>query len=121
MILEKVTDHSLVLMDESFSSTDMLEGSYMASEVLMGMSAIGCRGVFCTHMHGLMSEIKTINENSCNHAAIDTLVAGERTGGNKYIILRNIPDGKSHAKDIADKYGLSYNTIIEKRNNKNCI
>ena len=32
-----------------------------------------------------------------------------------YKILRTLPDGKSYAKSIADKYGLKYETLIEMR------
>ena len=45
---------------------------------------------------------------------IDTLVAGIEEGKRSFKILRAKPDGKSYARDIANKYGLSYESILKK-------
>ena len=49
---------------------------------------------------------------------IDTLVAGMEQGQRSFKITRAKPDGKSYAKDIADKYGISLEHILEKINKK---
>ena len=46
--------------------------------------------------------------------AIDTLVAGMEEGKRSFKIMRAKPDGKSYARDIACKYGLSLDHIVEK-------
>ena len=117
-IFECVSEHSLVLLDESLSSTGSFEASYIAAEVLAGFSRVGCRCLFSTHLHELASEIDSINartlpEGGC---AIDTLVAGIEEGKRSFKIYRQKPDGKSYARDIADKYGLSYENIVNKIN-----
>ena len=43
--------------------------------------------------------------------AIDTLVAGIEEGRRSFHIYRATPDGKSYARDIANKYGLSLEEI----------
>ncbi|MBP5270838.1 MAG: hypothetical protein ILO42_07775 [Clostridia bacterium] len=55
-IFERVTAHSLVLLDESLSSTGAYEASYIAAEVLSGFSMAGCRTLFSTHLHELSSK-----------------------------------------------------------------
>ena len=46
---------------------------------------------------------------------IDTLVAGiEEAGKRSFCIHRQKPDGKSYARDIAAKYGLTYDDILTK-------
>ncbi|MBO4283568.1 MAG: hypothetical protein J5958_02990, partial [Clostridia bacterium] len=45
---------------------------------------------------------------------VDTLVAGIEEGRRSFKIVRAKPDGKSYARDIANKYGLSLSEI-EKR------
>ena len=45
---------------------------------------------------------------------IDTLVAGIEEGKRSFKIVRAKPDGKSYARDIAEKYGLSYESIVKK-------
>ena len=115
-IFEKVTEHSLVLLDESLSSTGSYEASYIAAEVLSGFSIAGCRTLFSTHLHELAGFIPEINAKTAETGGkpIDTLVAGMNAGQRSFKIYRTKPDGKSYARDIADKYGLSYESIISK-------
>lgn len=115
-IFDSVTKHSLVLLDESFSSTGSYEGSYIASEVLSGISMVGCRCLFATHLHELAAEIDRINAESVANGGvkIDTLVAGIEEGKRSFKIFRAKPDGKSYARDIAQRYGLTYENILKK-------
>lgn len=115
-IFDNVTSYSLVLLDESFSSTGSYEGSYIAAEVLSGISIVGCRCLFATHLHELAAEIDRINEESSSRggAKIDTLVAGIEEGQRSFKIFAAKPDGKSYARDIAEKYGLTYENILKK-------
>jgi DNA mismatch repair ATPase MutS len=115
-IFGKVTSKSLILLDESLSSTGSFEASYIAAEVLRGLSMSGCRCIFSTHLHELAAEIDNINEQSriSGGAPIDTLVAGIEEGQRSFKIYRAKPDGKSYARDIAQKYGLTYENIIKK-------
>lgn len=114
-IFEVVTPYSLVLMDESFSSTGAYEASYIAAEVLGALSHVGCRCLFSTHLHQLAAELDEINARAkeSGGAMIDTLVAGMETGQRSFKIYRRKPDGKSYARDIAEKYGISYDTIVK--------
>ncbi|MBE6601198.1 MAG: hypothetical protein E7637_01670 [Ruminococcaceae bacterium] len=114
-IFDCVTAHSLVLLDESLSSTGSYEASYIAAEVLGGLAHVGCRCLFSTHLHELAAEIDQINQRSRadGGAAIDTLVAGiEGEGKRSFRIVRAKPDGKSYARDIAQSYGLTYEKIL---------
>lgn len=119
-IFTSVTENSLVLLDESLSSTGSFEGAYIAAEVLSGFSMVRCRGIFSTHLHELSAMIGDINEkcSAQGGAMIDTLVAGIEDGQRSFKIRRAKPDGKSYAKDIADKYGISLEHILEKINKK---
>ncbi len=117
-IFEMISERSLVLLDESLSSTGSFEASYIAAEVLAGLSRVGCRTLFSTHLHELAAAIDEINARTApdGGAAIDTLVAGIAEGRRSFKIYRQKPDGKSYARDIADKYGLSYESIVAKLN-----
>ena len=119
-IFGKVTENSLVLLDESLSSTGSFEGAYIASEVLCGFSMAKCRGIFSTHLHELSSMINDINQKCVlsGGTRIDTLVAGMEEGQRSFKITRAKPDGKSYAKDIADKYGISLEHILKRINQK---
>ncbi len=116
-IFDAVTAHSLVLLDESLSSTGSYEASYIAAEVLAGLSQVGCRTLFSTHLHELAAELDRINAEAARTggARIDTLVAGIMGEGKRsFRIVRAKPDGKSYARDIAERYGLTYDSIMKK-------
>ena len=115
-IFDKISESSLVLLDESLSSTGSYEASYIAAEVLAGLAKFRCRCLFSTHLHELAAEIDSINEKSEGEGGgrIDTLVAGIYDGKRSFKIVRAKPDGKSYARDIAEKYGLTYENIIKR-------
>ncbi len=120
-ILDCVTPNSLVLLDESLSSTGSYEASYIAAEVLGGLAHVGCRCLFSTHLHELAAEIDNINKRSLasGGVAIDTLVAGIKGEGKRsFKIMRAKPDGKSYARDIAESYGLTYENIVKRVKDK---
>ena len=104
-----------MLLDESLSSTGSFEAAYIASEVLQGFSMVRCRGIFSTHLHDLAASVEKINATSLPKGGvkIDNLVAAIEKGSRSFRILRETPDGKSYARDIADKYGLSLDKIME--------
>ena len=116
LIFDVLDKHSLVLLDESFSSTGSYEASYIASEVLTGFSMIGCRCLFSTHLHELSAQLDEINRKCLSEGGspIDTLVAGINGAERSFEITRAKPDGKSYARDIADKFGISYEKIMER-------
>ena len=115
-IFEEVTQDSLVLCDESLSSTGSFEAAYIASEVLQGFSMARCRGIFSTHLHDLAASVDSINASCVPNGGvkIDNLVAAIEKGSRSFKILREKPDGKSYARDIAEKYGLSLDKIMTK-------
>lgn len=120
-IFDKITKNSLVLLDESLSSTGSYEGAYIAAELLSAFSLIGCRGIFSTHLHDLAASVERVNSETLPQGGIkiDNLVAEIVNGQRSFRILRKMPDGKSYARDIAEKYGLSLDTILKKTQNNN--
>ena len=116
-IFEAVDEDGMVLLDESLSSTGSYEASYIASEILTALAVRRVRGIFSTHLHELASAIPEMNAraSALGGVKIDTLVAGIEDGARSFKIHRMKPDGKSYAKDIADKYGLSFESLIGKK------
>ncbi len=116
-IFDSVSGESLILLDESLSSTGAYEASYIAAEILVGFAAIGARGIFSTHLHDLAAGIDDINRRSLESGGVrvDTLVAGMEEGERSFKIHRMKPDGKSYARDIADKYGLSFESLMKNK------
>ena len=113
-IFDATDSDSMILLDESLSSTGAYEAAYIASEILTAFAAMRCRGIFSTHLHELASSVSDINARSLENGGvkIDTLVAGIEEGKRSFKIHRMRPDGKSYARDIADKYGLSFENLM---------
>lgn len=117
-ILKELQETDMLLMDESFSSTSGLEAGYIASEVLTGIGVIGCCGIYVTHIHDLPQQVNVYNSHPNNKGKIDNLVAlmeNKESGKRSYKVSRTTPDGLSYAKDIAKRYGLNLDGILEER------
>ena len=115
-IFDEADGDTMILLDESLSSTGAYEASYIASEILSAFAVMRCRGIFSTHLHELAASVPDINGRSVARGGIklDTLVAGIEEGQRSFKIYRAKPDGKSYARDIADKYGLSFENLMER-------
>ncbi len=115
-IFDTSSEMSLFLLDESLSSTGAYEASYIAAEILTAFAVRRTRGIFSTHLHELAASIDDINQRSQSLGGmmLDTLVAGIEEGRRSFRIHRMKPDGKSYARDIADKYGLSFDNLMRK-------
>ena len=113
-IFDAADSDTMILLDESLSSTGAYEASYIASEILSAFAAMGCRGIFSTHLHELAASVPEINARSLEMGGVklDTLVAGIEEGQRSFKIHRAKPDGKSYARDIADRYGLSFENLM---------
>lgn len=117
-IMERLSRNSLLLMDETFSGTSASEAAYIAEQVLMGLMEVGNRTIFSTHLHDLALKIDELNRNSPSGSSrIDSLTAGLAAGSphqgkRSYLIRRARPTGSSYARDIAEKYGLSYTSLM---------
>ena len=115
-IFDEADENTMILLDESLSSTGAYEASYIASEILSAFAVMKCRGIFSTHLHELAASLPEINARSVRLGGVklDTLVAGIEDGQRSFKIYRAKPDGKSYARDIADKYGLSFENLMER-------
>ncbi len=120
-MLSRVNENSLVLLDESLSGTNSYEASVIAGEVLTAMSVIGCRGIFATHLFELAKEVHRINEHPEGRSRVDNLVMGIDGSERTFKVQRKEPDGKSYARDIADKYGLSVQRILASKKENDIV
>lgn len=114
-IFGRATRHSLALLNESLSSTSPNESLFLARDVVRGLRLLGARAIFATHLHGLAEEVEPINASTPGESAVASLVSvveqdGE-DGRRTYRIVAGPPAGLSHARDIARRYGISFEQI----------
>lgn len=122
-IFAKATRRSLVLLNESLSSTSPTESLVLARDVARALRLLGARAVFATHLHGLAEDIDAINAETPGDSVVVSLVSqaveGEDGAMRTFKIVRAPPQGMSYARDIARRYGISYEqlaqTVIEHR------
>lgn len=131
-IFHGATCHSLVLLNESLSSTSPAESLYLSRDVVSGLRLLGARGIFATHLHELARDVSSINAGVQGDSQVVSLVAGtmERNGGDgssekvverTYKISPGPPLGISYAAEIASQYGISLTKIVSTLRERNVI
>ncbi|GMQ58796.1 DNA mismatch repair protein MutS [Vallitalea sediminicola] len=117
-LFKQATDRSLILLNESFSGTSHLESLKIAEEVVRAVKFKEIRMIYNTHLHELGIMASQINEESENDTLVISLVAGFSNGRNTYKIYEGQPLGVSHAKEIAEKYNVTYAQLVERLEEK---
>ncbi len=111
-IFSEATAKSLVLMNETFSTTSFEEGYFIAVDSIRALLTKGIRTIYNTHMHKLALDIDVMNEGSTIAKAYSLVVCND--GANRsYKVKIAPPQGKSFASDIAKKYGVTYEMLVE--------
>lgn len=121
-IFQAVSPNSLVLLNETFSSTSPGEASRLAEDIVLGLRMVGARGVFATHLHELALKISELNALVEGPSRIASLVAqinehsgnGDEAAERSFRIIPAEPEGRSFALDIARKYRLSLEDLQER-------
>lgn len=113
-IIRRLDAYSLILLDETLSSTDASEAVYIACDALKAISTYGCRGIYSTHLHEIVNMTEKINECPECRSPIDYLRVCVSRSVRTYKVVREKSDGKSYAEDIAKKYGLTYDRMKNK-------
>ncbi len=111
-LYEEATDKSLMLLNETFSTTSFEEGYYIARDCAKAILKKGIRTIYNTHMHKLAIDIDEINISEKKYKAASLIVLSEE-GKRSYEIRVAPPVGLSYAKDIAKKYGVTYDQLVD--------
>lgn len=104
-VISKLTEDSMLLMDESFSGTSSSEGAAVAAQVLKHIISKKCSCIYSTHIHELTSYTDELNKNG---ERVMPMCVEMQNGERTYRIIRGRSDDLSHAYDIAKKYGLEF-------------
>lgn len=110
-IFSVATNHSLLLLNESLATTNVAEGLYIAKDVVKAMRYLGVRAVFNTHMHDLARNLDKVNSDVEGDSVIVSMVTGVENGRRSFKVFIAPPQGVSYAKDIAEKYGVTFEKI----------
>ena len=111
-ICKAATADSLLLFNESFATTSHTESLYIAEDVLKFLCCLGARTCFNTHMHELAEHCESLSDSDAAAGKAVSIVM-ENDEAHKYKISRRKPDGKSYARAIAQKYGITFEQLRE--------
>ena len=111
-IYSAATEKSLLLLNETFSTTSFEEGYFIARDSVKAILQKGIRTIYNTHMHKLGYEVDEINaaESGALVRAASLIVKSEE-GKRSFKVELAPPEGMSYAEDIAKKYGVTYEML----------
>jgi len=113
-IFGEATNESLLLFNESLATTSFAEGLYIAKDVVRALRYLGARTIFNTHMHELAMTADEVNQQVPGDMKVASLITGIHEGKRSYKIFIAPPEGVSYAQDIARKYGVTLDQLMEK-------
>lgn len=108
-IFENAKDTSLILMNETFSTTSFEEGYYIACDSIKALLTKGARTIYNTHMHKLGLDAEEFSKDFKQKAA--SLIVKSDGGKRSFKLAIAPPEGSSYAADIAKKYGVTYEML----------
>jgi DNA mismatch repair protein MutS len=128
-VFESATRYSLVLLNESLSSTSGGESLYLAQDIVRVIRMLGARAVYATHLHGLAASAAQLNRDTPGDSAVLSMVAlieedceageGDADSTGKpgkikptFKIVPGPPEGHSYAIDLARRYGIGKDQLL---------
>lgn len=114
-ISEVITNHSLLLMNESIQSTTPVECVEIAAKLVRIFCILGVRGVFATHLTDIALRAEELNGDTALRSRVESLtVAVGENGERKYKVVKGLPDKNVYAGEIFEKFGISEEDILKR-------
>lgn len=116
--IDKATEQSLVLMNESLSSTNPYDSCLLGEEVLRIFADIGCRLVFTTHIGELADLSEKLNAGEVKSRMVSLVALCDENGAPTYQIAEGKPDSARNAQYIYNKFGISFEKYAAGKNKR---
>ena len=105
-LLSKVTPNSVIVINEIFASTTLEDALSLGKMMMEKLSNSHTKGVIVT----FLDELATYSEMTVSMMSLMDADQNKRT----YKVKRKEPDGLAYALSLAQKYGLTYQQIVER-------
>ncbi|MGH7102413.1 MAG: MutS-related protein [Acetobacteraceae bacterium] len=106
-ILQRATGRSIIVMNESFSSTSLQDAAFIGRQVVRRVIEKDLICLFVT----FVEELARLSDTSVS--MVSTIVSGD-PASRTYKIVRRPADGRAYAIAVAEKYGLTYQQLRER-------
>ena len=93
--------------------TSFEEGYYIAKDSIKAILTKSVRTIYNTHMHKLGKDAEELTRES-TEAGAASLIMRTEDGKRSFKVALAQPEGSSYARDIAEKYGVTYAMLINK-------
>lgn len=116
-IVNNADERTLILFNETYSTTSATDGLYLSMDLLRVLKELGTAVIFNTHIHELARSIEEMNQWE-GESDFVSIVMEIKNNVNTFRIKRSEPELKSYARNIAEKYEITYEHMI--KNRKKC-
>lgn len=113
-MVAKTDNRTLMLFNETYSTTSAADGLYLSMDLIRVLKELGTAVIFNTHIHELAMSIEEMNEWD-GESDVISIVMEIKDNVNTFRLKRSKPELKSYAKNIALKYEITYEQMIQNR------
>lgn len=113
-IVADADDRTLILFNETYSTTSATDGLYLSMDLLRVLKKFGTAVIFNTHIHELAKSIEEMNHWE-GQSDFVSIVMEIKDNVNTFRIKRSEPELKSYARNIAEKYEITYEQMIRNK------
>ena len=106
-IVKRSDKETLILFNETFSTTSAADALFLSKDLLRILKEKGSYVIFNTHLHELASSISDAKDWE-GESDIISVVMEIKDNKNTFKVKRSAPDTSSYARNIAEKYGITY-------------
>ncbi len=114
-ISDTITNHSLLLMNESIQSTTPVECVEIAAKLVKIFCMLGVRGIFATHLTDIAFKVMKLNTDPAMRTKAESIVVTVGDNGERrYKIEKAMPSDNVYAGEVFEKFGIKEDDIIRR-------